>query len=272
VPVLACWLVALAASVVVAALGFVTLQLPVTQTRPSLGLFVVILQGLAVVATVLGAEAYLNRLHDGQRHPLWQRVLAGLLAAVAALVPLGGLVWWLVSPDDDALTREEQAVVPAYMEQSSLLGDEHGVLVLRGSVAEGIDYRILRGDGVTLGEDEVLALADEDTDLTEQVGELVSAPTGEVVESLARVGIEYVVLPSPADGTVAAGLDATAGLDQASAEDRTTRAWRIDRPLSAEGVEGRTTWPRVLLLVLQVAAVLLVVVLAAPTVRRGRDD
>ena len=272
VPVLACWLVALAASVVVAALGFVTLQLPVTQTRPSLGLFVVILQGLAVVATVLGAEAYLNRLHDGQRHPLWQRVLAGLLAAVAALVPLGGLVWWLVSPDDDALTREEQAVVPAYMEQSSLLGDEHGVLVLRGSVAEGIDYRILRGDGVTLGEDEVLALADEDTDLTEQVGELVSAPTGEVVESLARVGIEYVVLPSPADGTVAAGLDATAGLDQASAEDRTTRAWRIDRPLAAEGVEGRTSWPRLLLMALQVAAVLLALVLAAPTVRRGRDD
>lgn len=272
VPVLACWLVALAASVVVAGLGFVTLQLPATQTRPSLGLFVVILQGLAVVATVLGAEAYLSRLHDGARHPLWQRGLAGVLAAVAAVVPLGGLVWWLVSPDDDALTRAEPAVVPAYMEQSSLLGDEHGVLVLRGSVAGGIDYRILRGDGVTLGEDEVLALADEDVDLTAQVRELVSAPTGEVVDSLARVGIEYVVLPSPADGTVAAGLDATAGLDQASAEDRSTRAWRIDRPLSAEGVEGRTTWPRVLLLGLQVAAVLLALVLAAPTVRRGRDD
>ncbi len=272
VPVLACWLVALAAAVVVAGLGFVTLELPAIRTRPSLGLFVVILQGLAVIATVLGAEAYLQRLHDGRRHALWQRVLAGLLAVVAAIVPIGGLVWWLANPDGHALTREEPAVVPAYMEQSSLLGDEHGVLVLRGSVDEGIDYRILRGDGVTLGEDEVLALADEDVDLTRQVTELVSAPTGELVESLARAGIEYVVLPSPADGTIAAGLDATAGLDQASAEDRSTRAWRVDRPLSAEGVEGRTTWPRLLLLVVQVAALLLVLVLAAPTVRRGRDE
>jgi hypothetical protein len=118
----------------------------------------------------------------------------------------------------------------------------------------------------------VLALADEDTDLTARVRELVSAPTGALVDSLAGAGIEYVVLPAPADGTIAAGLDATAGLDQASAEDRSTRAWRVDRPLSAEGVAGRTTWPRVLLLVVQVAAVLLALVLAAPTVRRGRDD
>jgi hypothetical protein len=272
VPVLACWLVALAAAVVVAGLGMVTLDLPATRTRPSLGLFVVILQGLAVVATALGAEAYLSRLRDGQAHAAWQRVLAGLLAVVAAAVPLGGLAWWLVSSDEDALARDEAAVVPAYMEQSSLLGDEHGVLVLRGSVAEGVDYRILRGDGVTLGEDEVLALADEDTDLTARVRELVSAPTGALVDSLAGAGIEYVVLPAPADGTIAAGLDATAGLDQASAEDRSTRAWRVDRPLSAEGVAGRTTWPRVLLLVVQVAAVLLALVLAAPTVRRGRDD
>ena len=131
-------------------------------------------------------------------------MLAGLLAVVAAIVPIGGLVWWLANPDGHALTREEPAVVPAYMEQSSLLGDEHGVLVLRGSVDDGIDYRVRRGDGVTLGEDEVLALADEDVDLTRQVTELVSAPTGELVESLARAGIEYVVLPSPADGTIAA--------------------------------------------------------------------
>jgi hypothetical protein len=118
----------------------------------------------------------------------------------------------------------------------------------------------------------VLALADEDADLTEQVTQLVSAPTGELVEALGRAGIEYVVLPSPADGTIAAGLDATAGLDQASAQDRSTRAWRVDRPLSAEGVEGRTTWPRLVLLVLQVVAIVLVLVLAAPTVRRGRDE
>ena len=44
--------------------------------------------------------------------------------------------------------------VPVYMQQSSLLGQEHGVLVLSGSIDEGITYRIRRDDGTTLGEDE----------------------------------------------------------------------------------------------------------------------
>ena len=136
VPVIVCWLVALAAALVAAALGYVRLSLPATEARPSLGLFVVILQGVAVIATVIGAEAYVRRLHDGQSHPIWQRAVAVLLTVVAAAVPLGGLGWWLVN-QDDALTRTEQAVVPAYMVQSSQLGDEHGVLVLRGSIDAG---------------------------------------------------------------------------------------------------------------------------------------
>ena len=59
------------------------------------------------------------------------------------------------------------------------------------------------------------------------------------------------MLPSPADGDVAAVLDATAGLVQASAEDRTTRAWQVDRPLDAALLDGPTSWLRVALLVLQ---------------------
>jgi GT2 family glycosyltransferase len=271
VPVIVCWLVALAAALVAAVLGWVRLSLPAVETRPSLGLFVVILQGVAVIATVLGAEAYLRRLHDGQSHPIWQRGLAALLAVAAALVPLGGLGWWLVN-QDDALTRTEQAVVPAYMEQSSQLGDEHGVLVVRGSVETGVDYRVRRGDGITLGEDEILSLADVDRDFDAQVRALVSAPTSSVVKALGDAGIEYVVLPSPADGIVAAGLDATAGLDQASAEDRTTRAWRVDRPLAAADVESRTTVFRIVLLIVQGLAIVVVLVLAAPTLRKARDE
>ena len=67
VPVLACWLVALAAAVVVAALGLVTLELPGHPDPAEPGPVRRHPPGLAVVATVLGAEAYLNRLHDGPR-------------------------------------------------------------------------------------------------------------------------------------------------------------------------------------------------------------
>ena len=271
VAVTICWLVALAAAVVAACLAWVTLTLPATTTRPSLGLFVVILQGVAVLASVLAAAAFARRLHDNPSHPLWQRAVAGLLVLVAAVVPLGGLAWWLADGGDD-LTRREQAVVPAYMEQSSELGDEHGVLVLRGSIDDGFDYGVRRGDGNTLGEDEILSLSDVDKDFDATVRALVSSPTSSVVKSLGEMGVEYVVLPSPADATIAASLDATSGLDQASAEDRSTRAWRVDRPLVADDVESRTSFFRNLLLILQGVAVVTALVLAAPTVRKGRDD
>ncbi len=269
VPVVICWLVALAAALVSGVLSHLTLELPSVTTRPSLGLFVVILQGTSIVAVVLGADAYLRRLDE--HHPWWQRVLATGLAVVAALVPLGGLGWWLTTPDN-ALARDADQLVPVYMQQSSLLGDEHGVLVLRGSVEDGLTYRIRRDDGTTLGEDEVLTLADEDADLTADVRALVSSPTPGVVAALGARGVEYVVLTSPADGRVSALLDATAGLDQASAEDRSTRAWRVDRPLDAAAVDGPGSWWRGALLVVQGLAILAALVLAAPTVRQRRQE
>ncbi|WP_181312324.1 glycosyltransferase family 2 protein [Nocardioides campestrisoli] len=270
VPVTICWVIALAAAVVVAALGFVTLRLPATSTPPSLGFFVVVLQGVAVVAAVLGAEAWTRRLAGD--HALWQRVVAGTVALVAAAVPLGGLAWWVVDADD-SFDQDVVEAVPAYMAQSSLTGAEHGVLVLRGSLDTGLSYRVRRDDGVTVGEDEVLSLADEDEDLTRTVSSLASSPTPADVAELGRLGIEYVVLAAPADGRVAAELDAVAGLVQASAGDRATRAWRVERPLDPTSVDSTVTTGRVVLLVVQGVVVVVALVLAAPTVagRRRRE-
>jgi hypothetical protein len=268
VSVVICWLVALAAAVVSGVLSHLTLDLPAVSTRPSLGLFVVILQGTAIVAVVLGADAYLRRLAD--HHPWWQRGLATALAVAAALVPLGGVGWWLLTPDN-ALARDADQAVPVYMQQSSLIGEEHGVLVVGGSVDDGITYRIRRDDGTTVGEDEILTLADEDAELTSEVRALVSSPTPAVVAALGARGVEYVVLSSPADGKVSSLLDATAGLEQASAEDRRTRAWRVDRPLDATALEGAGSWWRTSLLIVQALAILAALVLAAPTVRQRRD-
>jgi len=72
-------------------------------------------------------------------------------------------------------------------------------------------YNGRRDDGTTVGEDEILTLADEDAGLTSDVRDLVSAPTPEVVADLGDRGVEYVVLSSPADGRISSLLDATAG-------------------------------------------------------------
>ena len=263
IPVLTGWIVALSAAIVVAVLGAVVLELPATSTPPSLGVFVVVIQGVFLTAATLGAGAVVRRVQSG-RHPMWQRVVAGCVAAVAALVPVSGLAWWVVA--DNAFGEDEADVVPAYMAQSSLDGAEHGVLVVRGSVDSGLTYRVRRGEGVTVGEDEILGLSPEDARLTSLVRTLTSAPTAEAVEELAGLGIEYVVVPGPVDGRVSGGLDAVDGLVQASAGNRDTRAWRVDHTPDASGVSSDVTLGRTALVALQGGVLVVTLVAAAPTV------
>ncbi|MEZ5194699.1 MAG: hypothetical protein R2734_21010 [Nocardioides sp.] len=99
---------------------------------------------------------------------------------------------------------------------------------------------------------------------------LISRPTPAVVTGLAERGIEYVVLRAPADGQISATLDAASGLDQASAEDRRTRAWRVDRALPPGAVAGPASALRTALLVVQVLALLVVCVLCVPSRRVAR--
>jgi GT2 family glycosyltransferase len=262
IPVLICWVVALLAAVAAAALGAFRLDLAAVWTPPGLAFLVVVVQGALITAVVLGA------LGVERPHGLG-RAVAVVLAVVAVVVPLGGLAWFVADGGDELVT-DEDAGIPAYMVQSSELGPEHGILVVRGSVEDGLTYTVRRDDGVTTGEDEVLLLTGEDTDFTALVRELASRPTPDSVEALATRGIEYVVLPAPADGDVAAALDATGGLVQASAEDRRTRAWQVDRPLSATDLDGPRSWLRIGLLVLQLVAIHAVLVLCAPSTDRSR--
>ncbi|KQW49417.1 hypothetical protein ASC77_12170 [Nocardioides sp. Root1257] len=263
IPVLVCWVVALVTSVLAAVLGALSFSLAATTTGAGLGVLVVVLQGALVVAAAIGAVGL------GTEQVPWRRVVAGALVVVAAVVPLGGFAWWLGS--DAAIADGIDTDIPIYMVQSSEEGPEHGILVIRGTVDDGLTYTIRRGDGVTLGEDEVLNLTTEDDDFTAGVQALVSRPTTELVDSLGEHGIEYVVLPSPADGDVAAVFDATTGLVQASAENRSTRAWQVDRPLDASGLEGPVSWLRILLLVVQGASVVVVAVLCLPTTNTRRS-
>lgn len=263
IPVLVCWVVAAVTALLAALLGLLTFDLAAATVDAGQGALVVVLQGAFVVATVLGAVGASHRLTS------WRRAVAVVLAAVAVAVPLGGLAWWLVGSEavlEDGIRTD----IPVYMVQSSEEGAGHGILVVRGSVEDGLSWSVRRGDGVTTGEDEILALTAEDTDFTATVRELVSRPTPVVVDELGRSGIEYVVLPSPADGDVAAVLDAASGLVQASAADRTTRAWQVNRAVDDSSLDGPTSWLRVVLLVVQAVTLVVVLVLCLPTTSRRR--
>jgi len=270
VPVLVCWLVAVVTAAVAAVLGGVSLDLAAVTVSPGTGFLLVLLQGAFVVAAVIGAQGLLARVDRPEGPGTLARGAVAVLAVVAASVPLTGLAWF-VAGGHAHLDEDPAGGIPAYMLQSAETGPEHGILVVRGTVGDGLTYEVRRGDGVTLGEDEVLDLSPEDTGLSDAVRELASRPTPDLVTELADRGIEYVVLPAPADGDVAASLDATGGLLAASAEDRTTRAWQVDRPLSPDAVAGPTSWLRVALLVVQGVALVWVLVLCAPTTNRRRS-
>ena len=265
IPVLSCWAVALAAAAAAAVLGSVTLDLASASAPGGLAFPVVLLQGAFVVAAAIGGQGMVA--HGGGTVWSAQRVLAVVLAGAAAIVPLTGLAWFVADGADRFGTGADTGI-PEYMVQSSMTGPAHGILVVRGDIDSGLTYTVRRGDGITVGEDEIIDLTRQDADFTRDVRGLMSRPTPQLVEAMAGHGIEYVVLPAPADGSVAAALDATGGLVQASAEDRSTRAWQIGTPVDPDAISGPRSWLRVTLLVLQGLGIVLVAVLCAPTSER----
>jgi GT2 family glycosyltransferase len=269
IPVLVVWIVALVAAVTSAALGAVSLTLPVGEARPGLGFFLVVLRGAFVVAAFLAIHGLATRAR--RTGTTIRKLVPVTLTALAAVVPVFGLAWFVLEGPGE-LTDDRDTGIPTYMVQDAERGAAHGILVIRGSVEDGMTYAVRRGDGVTIGEDEILAATKPDPDFDATVQALTSRPRAAVVARLAEQGIQYIVLPSPADGVVAAGLDASGGLDQASAEDRSTRAWQVSRPVDEHALDGDASWVRVVLLAVQGLAIVVVLVLSAPSTGIKRQE
>jgi GT2 family glycosyltransferase len=263
-PVTVAWLLVAVAAVLAALLSHVTISLPAGSARPGLAFLMVLVQGALVTAVVIAAHGLWSGFAGSAFG--WRQPVAAVLAVLAVLVPVGGLGWWLVSGHDQ-LHRPGESEVPAYMRQAAEHGAGHGVLVLRGTAEDGMTWEVHRGDGVRLGDDEILALTGPDQALDGDVTAMISEPTPEAMTALAGHGIDYLILPTPADAQVAATLDAAPGLTQASAQDRTTRAWKLDTPADADAVSGSGPWWHPVLLVLQILGVLVVAVMCGPTRR-----
>lgn len=264
IPVLVCWIVALAAALVAVALAYVTFERDAVTTKAGLGFLVLVIQAGFVVAAVVAAQGALRNAPSR-----WWRRSVVAVVGVAAIVPLVGLGWFVVYGPGE-LEDTTDTGIPEYMRQSAELGPAHGILVIEGDVETGLTWSVERGDGLTVGEDEVVGLMPADAGLGRDVQTLVSAPEQEAAATLPGHGIEYVVLPSPADGNVASVLDATTGLEQASAEDRATRAWRVGAEVEEDAVTPATAWWRIVLVALQGFGIVVIAVLCVPS--QGREE
>ncbi len=267
IPVLVAWVVAAVAALTATVLSFVRLPLPGGSVRPGIAVMLVVLHGCFVLAAMLGAQGLVTILRRSRAEH--HQALLVVLAVVAAIIPAIGLGWFVWQGPGNLASTEDTGI-PAYMTDASKASEANGILVIRGGVADGLRYTIRRGDGDTLGENEIQYASEPDPAFNADVRALVSRPTAGVVSDLAKAGIRYVVLPSPADGDVAAGLDATDGLVQASAESRTTRAWSVAPPVDPHAMDGPGSLARAVLLVIQGIAVLVVLVLCLPTWRASR--
>lgn len=265
--VVVCWVLAALAAVIASVLSRITIELPAGPTQPSLGFTLLIIQAALVVAVMVAAHGLREEIGDGSI--TWRQPVAAFVAGLALLVPLGGLAWWLVD-GDNLLEEPGESVIPAYMTQATEADSSTGVLVVQGSVEEGLSWTVRRDDGITLGEDEILALTEVDAALEEDVTRLMSQPDEETVAAMADHGIEYVVLPAPADAQVSATLDATAGLSQASTASPSTRAWQFEAGVNDAAIEGEGPWWHPWLLALQVVAIVVVAVLCGPSRREER--
>lgn len=265
IQVLVVWVLIAVAAVTAAILSLVPLHLGGADARVGLGFPVVLIQGLAVVAIMIAGTNAARRIVRGTVSRVTSAVVATLLFAgpVAALV-------WFAGASDDVLGPTGDDGIPAYMEQSAELGPAHGILVVDGTLDEGLEYSVRRGDGVTIGEPEIEANTRPDEPLQTSVTELLTRPTAARVKDLADRGIEYVVLRAPADPAVAGLLDSAPGLSQASAENRQTRAWQVGEPLAAGDVRSERTTGRTVLLLLQGAALVVALIGCLPSVASSR--
>jgi hypothetical protein len=193
-----------------------------------------------------------------------------LVIAVAVLTPLLSTAWWVWSGSGGPLDRSRPASVPTYMTDAAASDPDNGVLVLRGSRSAGFDYVLLRGPGIRLGEDSVLPAAGAQAALTRRVQDLATAPEPADVASLSRFGVAYVYAPAPADVSLVGNLDSLSGLSPASATQAGARAWQLEARPTASALSRDRDTSRPWLLAMQGLAVLVVVVLAAPSRRRRR--
>lgn len=265
IPVLACWIGAVLSLVVALALSFVRLHLAAGTVTPGLAFPMLAAQGTLVIAAVLGVEGALAEgLVAG-----WRRWVGGGVAVLAGAAAIGSLGWFVVA-GNESLHSDIRNGVPAYMLDTTTHSPREGVLVVRGSVDDGLTYTVLRGDGTTVGENEILALTPEDRTLSALVQQLASRPTAAVVDQLAAQGVEYVVLPAPASPTISATIDGAVHLTRASAGTPATRAWSLDASPTPQALTGHRSLLRVVLLGVQGLALVAILVLCLPTIERRR--
>lgn len=259
------WLVIVAGLLLTAVLAGLDVEIVTSGLEQPvwLGFPLLVVQAAAITAAAVAATG-IRALLSGAAFG-WRQPLGAAVVLVALLAPVAGLGWWAVSGSGDPLDRGSASAVPTYITDAATADPLDGVLVVEGDAESGLDYLLLRGPGLRVGDESVLPTADEQTPLTDLVATLAGAPEPEDIDRLASFGVAHVYAPAPVDTRLAGNLDSVSGTAQASAVQPGARAWQVLPERSGESLSTDSSATRPWLLAVQVLAVVTALVLAAPT-------
>jgi hypothetical protein len=194
----------------------------------------------------------------------WPRQALAAAVVVALVLPLGTAVWWLGRGMADPLDDGRPTVVPAFLAERP--GD---TLVVTGSIATGVDYRVVAGDGPFLGQEAMTASTEESAGLTAVMRRMLAQATAADVEALGAAGIDSLYAPE-ADPELTRRIDAAPGLSPAGSDQPGSRVWTLSGT-PADDTDGTPWWHRVVL-GLQALLWLAAIVLTAPVRRRPTPE
>jgi hypothetical protein len=251
--VLLAWLVALLGLGAALAGTLVTYS---THTGPAditpwVGIPAVVWLGGLLTAVLLAVPAALS----------WSRPVLAVVVVVALVLPIGTAGWWLVRGVADPLEAGRADVVPVFLAERP--GD---TLILTGSIHDGVDYRVVAGDGPFLGQEAVTASSSDSARLTAVVRRFLAQATAADVAELGKLGIDSIYAPK-ADVEVSRRIDAAPRLSPAGSDQPGSRVWTL-APQPKNDAASTPWWHRALIGV-QVLAWLVAIVLTAPVRRRA---
>lgn len=159
-----------------------------------------------------------------RKHRRWRRPAIALLAAFPILA--GG--WLVVRGIDDPLESGDARVVPAF-----LAARPGTTVVLTGDSESGIVADAVVGPGPYLGAEALRTTADREDRLRDTVTSLVTTPTRDDVDELARLGVDSIYAPD-VDLDLARRIDAAPGLAQKGSDSPDSRVWSVTSDVEAE--------------------------------------
>ena len=180
-----------------------------------------------MLAAVVAADVLPGQVGGGRwRRPAGFGVL--VLALAAASAPLLAAGEWLTTGVQGPVTASSGPVLPAFVSVSADTGLRLRTLVLRQG-QDGVTFEVLRDSDAPIGAADLSQPPAGQRALDSAVSTLV-APNGEDAldqgRSLAALGIGYVLLPTPVNGTLASTLNDVPALRPVS-RTGTFQLWRV---------------------------------------------